>query len=154
MLGKSPRGVWLQGRTFSIKDLRSWVCGYYLHLLFQSSIVILWVLVSLVASGGSAWSASAGEFSARLLTALMAANGLVVVGYVCICVNWAFGTLAGSQVTSSDEVCPSGPITLYGFWIKRMYTVPVSVGWRRHYSPTFPNNGIGGCKLLFISPVR
>ncbi|KAF2570324.1 hypothetical protein F2Q70_00005011 [Brassica cretica] len=28
MMGKSPRGVWLQGRTFSIKDLRSWVCGY------------------------------------------------------------------------------------------------------------------------------
>ncbi|KAF3499404.1 hypothetical protein F2Q69_00043662 [Brassica cretica] len=23
---------------------------------------------------------------------------------------------------------------------------------RRHYSPTFPNNGIGGCKLLFILP--
>ncbi|CAN7139833.1 unnamed protein product [Brassica rapa subsp. narinosa] len=63
------------------------------------------------------------------------------------------GKLAGSKVTSSEEVCPSGPITLYGFWIERMYTVPVSVGWRRHYPPTFRNDGIGGCKLLFMSPV-
>ena len=83
MLGKSPHGVWLHVRTFSIIDLRSGVRGY---VAFQ-----FWVLVPLVASGGSAWSASAGEFLARLLTTLVAANGLVVICYVCIWFVRAWG---------------------------------------------------------------
>lgn len=107
MLGKSPHGVWLHVRTFSIIDLRSGVRGY---VAFQ-----FWVLVPLVASGGSAWSASAGEFLARLLTTLVAANGLVVICYVCIWFVRAWGCWLLLEVGAVSSVWRSLSPTLSPF---------------------------------------
>ncbi|CAF1753967.1 unnamed protein product [Brassica napus] len=39
--------------------------------------------------------------------------------------------LASSMVTTPEEVCLTCLIALYGWWVKRVYTVPGARGWRQ-----------------------
>lgn len=46
--------------------------------------------------------------------------------------------LASSMVTSSEEVCPICLIALYGWWVKRVYTVPGLREWRQQSPDSYP----------------
>ena len=46
--------------------------------------------------------------------------------------------LASSMVTTPEEVCLTCLIALYGWWVKRVYTVPGLRGWRQQSPDSYP----------------